>query len=565
MKTQAIRGLLISDFNLESFSGYLNNDEESPHLETMATPYSQVMQVLMSDQSTHWASCPDFALLWTRPESVIESFNQLLQYEQIPTQRLLDEVDAYASAVLNLQNKVNHIFLPTWVFPSYHRGFGMLDMKNERGIANALMRMNLRLADDLGDASNIYLLNTQKWVENVGKAAYNPKLWYMGKIAFGNGVFKEVVKDIKAALRGLQGQAKKLILVDLDDTLWGGIVGDVGWEHLQLGGHDYMGEAFVEFQHALKALMNRGLLLGIVSKNEESVALEAIDTHPEMVLRSEDFVGWKINWQDKAQNVADLVASLNLGLQSVVFIDDNPVERARVREALPEVLVPDWPEDKTLYTSALQSLHCFDTPSLTKEDLERTKMYVSERQRSQLMQSVGSLEDWLKSLAIQVDIETLNTGNIKRTTQLLNKTNQLNLTTRRLSEHELELWVDEDHHHLWTFRVSDKFGDSGLTGIISLEVEGQKGKIVDFILSCRVMGRNIEETMLYTVINHAKSLGLSEVYAQYIQTSKNKPCLDFWKRSSFTDDNADYCFRWNMDNEYLLPDCISVNMPLHSH
>jgi len=381
-------------------------------------------------------------------------------------------------------------------------------------------------------------------------------LWYMGKIAYGNEVFMEAVKDIKAALRGIDGQSMKLIILDLDDTLWPGIVGDVGWENIRLGGHDHIGEAFVDFQRALKSLTNRGVLLGIVSKNEETIALEAIKNHPEMVLRLEDFAGLKINWQDKAQNTIDLVSDLNLGLQSVVFIDDNPVERARVREALPEVFVPEWPENKMLYKSALLSLRCFDTPSITKEDFERTGMYVSERQRSSLKRNVSSLDEWLKSLKIKVTVEELNTANLQRTAQLLNKTNQMNLTTRRMTESELVSWVKQNGHKLWTFCVSDKFGDSGLTGIISIEVENKKGRIVDFVLSCRVMGQKVEETMLYTAINYSQSLGLEEIHAEYIPTAKNKPCLEFFKRSGFEYTNGS--FVWKVYKDFIMPKYIEI-------
>jgi len=351
----------------------------------------------------------------------------------------------------------------------------------------------------------------------------------LGKIPFGNEVFKAAARDIKAALRGMLGYARKLIIVDLDETLWGGIVGDAGWENLVLGGHHHIGEAYADFQQALKSMQNRGILLAVVSKNEEQVALEAIRKHPEMVLKLEDFAGWRINWQDKVQNIIDLMTELNLGLQSAVFIDDNPVERARVKESLPEVLVPDWPEDPLFYPAALLSLGCFELPSLSREDLARTTLYLSENKRRELKQTVGSLEDWLTRLSIRVQVEKLHPANLQRATQLLNKTNQMNLSTRRMSEAELMAWAEQEHHRLWTLRVSDKFGDAGLTGILSLEIQNRNAQIVDFILSCRVLGRKIEETMLATAIHHAQSLGIQNVYARYTPTAKNKPCLDFFK------------------------------------
>ena len=380
----------------------------------------------------------------------------------------------------------------------------------------------------------------------------------MGKIPFSNEVFKEAAKDIKAAIRGINGFARKLIVVDLDDTLWGGIVGDIGWENLKLGGHDHYGESFVDFQNALKSFSKRGIILGIVSKNEENVAIEAIKKHPEMVLKLDDFAGWKINWQDKAKNIMELTSELNLGLQSVVFIDDNPMERARVREALPEVFVPEWPEDKMLYKSALLNLHCFDIPLLSEEDAKRTKMYAAERKRENMKDTFVSIDEWLKSIDMCISINELSKENLQRTAQLINKTNQMNLTTRRMTESELSDWAEQKNHKIWTFSVSDKFGDSGLTGIISIEIEKDIGKIIDFVLSCRVMGRKAEETMLHKLIKYAKDNGLKEIKAKYIPTAKNVPCLKFWKKSGFDYEEKNNLFVWDVSKEYFLPDCIQI-------
>jgi FkbH-like protein len=270
----------------------------------------------------------------------------------------------------------------------------------------------------------------------------------------------------------------------------------------------------------LKSLTNRGVLLAIVSKNEEATVLEAFNKHPEMVLKAEDFAGFRINWKDKAENIIELVSELNLGIESVVFIDDNPFERQRVRDALPEVFVPEWPDNQLLYKKELVSLRCFDNPSISVEDVERTQLYAAERQRTELKDRIGSLDEWLKTLGTTVTVEALNQSNLQRTTQLLNKTNQMNLSTRRMTEREMVDWVLPDNRMLWTFRVTDRFGDSGLTGIISLETENERGAIIDFVLSCRVMGRNVEETMLYTVVKYAQSISLEEIHARFLPTQR---------------------------------------------
>jgi FkbH-like protein len=529
MDRQPYKCVLISDFNLQNFAGYIANDPNFPAIEPITTPFGQAVSTLLHPDLACWQNTPDAALIWTRPQTVISAFNSLLRYEQVPLQKVLQQVDEYSSLLVNMSAWVRSAFVPTWVLPSYRSVFGILDMRTEIGLTNTLMRMNLRLAENLEQTSNIYILNTHRWIERAGSNAFSPKLWYLGKIEFGNELFKDAVRDIKAAFGGMLGYARKLIIVDLDDTLWGGLVGDVGWQNLLLGGHHHLGEAYADFQQALKSMQNRGILLAIVSKNEEQIALDAIKQHPEMVLKLEDFAGWRINWQDKAQNVLDLLTELNLGPQSAVFIDDNPVERARVKESLPEVFVPDWPQDPLLFPATLLSLRCFEIPSLSPEDLARTSMYLSENKRRDLKKAVGSLEEWLSRLAIQVKVEELRPDNLQRAAQLLNKTNQMNLSTRRMSEAELLAWAEPQHRRLWTLRVSDKFGDAGLTGIVSLEIQDQSAQIVDFVLSCRVMGRNIEETMLSTAIHCAQALGSEAVFARYIPTAKNKPCLDFFK------------------------------------
>jgi FkbH-like protein len=376
------------------------------------------------------------------------------------------------------------------------------------------------------------LLDTQRWLSAAGKAAFNPKLWYMSKTPFHSSVFQEASLDILAAINGIHGRNKKVVVLDLDDTLWGGIVGDVGWERLRLGGHDPIGEAFVDFQRNLKRLVNRGILLAIASKNEEVVALEAIRRHPEMVLKPEDFAAWKINWQDKAENIVELLDSLNLGLDSAVFLDDSPFERARVREGLPQVLVPELPADPTQYASFLCNLRCFDNPIISKEDRTRTKMYVADRRRVALKGEVKSLGEWLDMLELSVIAEPLSDGNLERAAQLINKTNQINLSTRRLAPADLFAWAKAEGHTLWTFRVSDKFGDYGLCGISSLVQQGSKGRLLDFVLSCRVMGRGVEESMLCTVVHHARSLGCQELYAEFIPSQKNQPCEKWFQNQA---------------------------------
>ena len=552
------RCVTLSDFNLDNFNSLLANDDAQPPVEVIGTDYGQVRQYLLDPEADCWTEQPDCAVVWARPETVVPTFGRLKNFESVDPSDILDEVDDFANQLMALEDRVDTVLVPSWTTPPKERGLGLLDMQDGIGITNTLMRMNLRLSEALADRTGFFVLNTNRWIQRAGESAYNPKLWAMAKVPFASKVFEAAVADVKGALRAVRGDTKKLIVLDLDDTLWGGVVGEDGWENLKLGGHDPVGEAFADFQRALKAMTNRGILLGIVSKNTEEVALEAFEKHPEMVLSLDDFAGWRINWDDKAKNVAALVEELNLGLQSAVFIDNSSFERGRVREALPEVFVPEWPDDPFRYRQKLLSLRCFDTATLTKEDRERASMYVAQRKRSSVKSDVDSIDEWLHTLDMTVEVEPFTDANRARVVQLLNKTNQMNLRTRRMSEAEFVDWLDDDERCFRAFRVSDRFGESGLTGIFSIGKDGEEAQFEDFILSCRVMGRNVEEAMLAVATEDARRLGAGELVAEYLPTEKNGPCLEFWEESDFEKDGSEHVFRWTLDETHPVPDHIDL-------
>jgi FkbH-like protein len=552
-----IRVAVLADFTPEILIGYLNQDDQAPALSAAASGYGQVQSIIADPGAGVWSEQPHAALVWTRPASVSASFQRLLDGENVAIGEILEEVTAFGRSLRQARERTSLVFVPTWTAPPFHRGNALLEMRPGAGVAGTIARMNVGLMESI-DADGIHVLNTQRWLDAAGKDAVNPKRWYMAKLPFAHAVFREASRDLRAMLLGVYGQGRKLILLDLDDTLWGGIVGEDGWENLNLGGHDPIGEAFVDFQRALKALSRRGILLGVVSMNERDVALEAIRRHPEMVLRLEDFVGWRIDWEDKAKNIVELTRELNLGLQSVVYLDDNPVERARVREALPEVLVPELPQDKMLYGAALLSLTCFDNPRVTDEDRQRGRMYASEAQRNAIRTEAGSLEEWLRSLQIRVRAEPLQPANLARIAQLINKTNQMNLRTRRMTEVELASWAAEAGHGVWGFTVEDRFGPSGLTGVVGLRCERTAAFLEDFVLSCRVIGRRIEETMVHFACRIARDAGAAEVRAEYLPTAKNVPCLDFWVRSGF-ERAGDRVFVHPLTRDYPLPGCVTLS------
>jgi len=521
----------ISDFNLDNFNALLTHLAEPPALEVIETPFGQVSRLLTDSSAACWQRSPDCAFVWTLPGAVVSSFARAVSGHAVAHDEVLAEVDQFASLLRHVADRAGAVLVPSWIPRSDSRGYGLLNMQPQLGLTNLLLRMNLRLADRLTDAANVFVLDASPWIQRAGPRAFHPKYWYASKTPFGNEVFKQAAAEIKSAVSAIFGQNKKIILLDLDDTLWGGIVGDVGVENLCLGGHDPVGEAFVDFQRALLARKSRGILLGLISKNDPSVALAAIDKHPEMILRKSDFAGWRINWRDKAANIVELMEELNLGLDSAVFIDDNPIERARVREALPDVTVIDWPTDKRLYRATLEQLSCFDSPHITEEDRNRTHTYQRRRDRVAARAAVASPEAWLATLDTDVTVTPLNEIDLPRATQLLNKTNQMNLATRRMPQSQYWQWSRAGGRKVWTFRVSDRFGDHGLTGLVAVEADQHELAVLDFVLSCRVFGRGIEQVMLATVLQHARQIGCDKILARFFATEKNNPCLEFFRSS----------------------------------
>jgi FkbH-like protein len=514
--------LVVSTFNVTGFCALGRNDDAPPGLEFESAPLARLYTPATGSQA-------DYALVWTQPETALPAFHRFLETRRADPEALRLEVDAFADALVRFAEPFKLVFVPVWVAPPWLRDPRLLEMNPTAGLGYWLARLNLQLADRLAGQPRLLCLNTANWMEAAGKHAFSAKLWHLAKIPFGNEVFKSALHEVKSAVGALQGRMRKLIVLDLDETLWGGILGEVGYRNLNLGGHDAKGEALVEFQRQLKRLAGRGILLAIASKNDDALALEAMTQHPEMVLRPGDFAARRINWDDKAANIAAMLQELNLPASAAVFIDDHPAERDRVRAALPDVLTPDWPVDPLLYAEALAGLGCFETLGVTADDQRRTELYQQAREAGETRAAFGSLDDWIASLQQKVTVESASGANQPRALQLLNKTNQMNLATRRLSEAEFSQWLADKDHTVWTFRVADKFGDAGLTGLVGVAWQGTTAEITDFLLSCRVMGRKVEEAMLAVVAQAALARGAHQLRARLNDTGRNAPCRQFWE------------------------------------
>lgn len=560
MSSDNLRVAILSDANLANLAALLRRDSDEPGISPHDASPGSVLPILFDDTAPAWSPRPDLTLVWTTPDGVLPSFAEALHGERIEGSAIDAEVDEYVRALEGASSRSRWTLVPTWLPPFAARGLGVMDLHDPVGLRALLLRANTRLSTRLQEIPGCYVLDAQPWSEAAGPERRNRRLWYAAKVPFPLATLQAAGRDVRAFLRAATGKARKVILLDLDNTLWGGVVGESGWRDLRLGGHDPVGEAFVDLQRTLKALTRRGIVLGIVSKNEEDVALEAIENHPEMLLRPNDFAGWRINWSDKAMNVSQLLEELRLGPEAAVFIDDQPAERARVAEAFPTLLVPDWPQDPLAAVDCLDGLAAFDLIQVSQEDLNRAESYTAERQRRTLRNQVSTFGDWLRSLDVRVSVSELSRESLPRATQLLNKTNQMNLSTRRLSEVELWDWAQEPGRHCYTVRVQDRFGDFGLTGLFSAERDGEILRVVDFLLSCRVMSRRVEEAMVAVAVEHGRKEGGKAVLAEFKPTDRNAPMFGFWRDVSRFEPLEEGVFRWDTSKPYPRPEEIALSI-----
>ncbi|MDQ6671972.1 MAG: HAD-IIIC family phosphatase [Chloroflexota bacterium] len=455
---------------------------------------------------------------------------------------LLETLTARTSALVLLHNMVS----------PQHPALGILDLRDEFGQTAAFAEINVRLAEMVRSGyPGVYIVDEDRLQARCGKAhATDPRLWLTGRLPWGEAVLAALSQEYVRYIRPLRGLNRKCIVLDLDNTLWGGVVGEDGAHGLQLGS-DAPGNAFVALQSELERLWRRGILLAICSKNNPDEALAAIDGHPDMVLRQSHFSAIRINWESKAVNLREIARELNIGLDSLVFLDDNPVERARVRAELPEVLTPELPADPAQFRSVLLELGVFDTLALTEEDRQRQRVYAEQKDRrasETRMAAGGSVADYLASLNMVVELAPANSLTLPRIAQLTNKTNQFNLTTRRYGEAEIADRVAQGWVAIGA-RVTDRFGDNGLTGVVLARPDGDVWEIDTLLLSCRVMGRRVETALLAVVADEALRSGARRLTGWFLPTPKNAPSRDCYSTHGFhcVEARPDGGSRWELE------------------
>jgi FkbH-like protein len=334
------------------------------------------------------------------------------------------------------------------------------------------------------------------------------------------------------------GRSRRVLVLDLDNTLWGGIVGDDGVEGLVLGSGTPLGETYAALQRMALSLRERGILLCISSKNDEAIALDAFRHHPEMVLKEQDIVVFRVNWDDKAANIKAVADTIDLGLDSFVFLDDNPAERKRVRDALPAVAVPELPEDPSEWISVLQAAGYFEQPGFSREDRLRAGFYQANARRAAQLERIGNHDDYLRSLEMTLSIAPFDAAGRKRIAQLISKSNQFNLTTRRYSETEVAAVMANSDAVTLQARLEDIFGDNGMISAVICLEQDRRWEIDSWIMSCRVLGRRVEEAMLQHLVQQARAAGITELIGRYIPTARNGLVREHFSKLGFTRTDA---------------------------
>jgi len=413
---------------------------------------------------------------------------------------------------------------------------------HERFIPGAPARLVARLNDGVADAAAAHgtlLLDVAAASARDGLDAwFDPRHWLQGKLQISPAAAARYGSLLSCLIGAVLGRSRKCLVLDLDDTLWGGVLGDDGIDGVVLGQGSALGEAHLALQKYAKQLKERGVVLGVCSKNDWRNVEQMFDTHPEMWLRRSDIAAFAVNWSDKAKNLQALAERLNLGLDSMVFVDDNPSERARVRESLPMVAVPELPEDPAGYIAAIARGGYFEATGLTSEDQDRAAQYAANSEREALLNSSSGMDDFLRGLEMSVVHDVVGAVDYSRALQLINKTNQFNMTTQRLTPEQLKEWAASPSDMVLQFRLADRFGDNGLVSVMLFRRDAgatDKMHLANWVMSCRVFGRQLEHEAMNVAVERAREKGIRMFSAEFVPSAKNGVVSDLFGRLGFTE------------------------------
>lgn len=498
--------------------------------------FNQYIYQLIDPASELYAFAPDITLCL---------LDEHIVFDELPVEWGIEDVAQAAQAKLEqleqlIQSYTQHhsgLLVLNAIPLSTERHHSVLDYKSKARLSRQWRLFNAEIMDLAARHQSVLVLDTDVlFFESGATTLRDPRLSYYAGMHLSEALLAAVSREAIHVTRSLLGMTKKCMVMDLDNTLWGGIIGDDGVHGIQLG-DDVPGKVYVDFQKVIKRLSHQGVLLTINSKNEKENVLEAFRNHPDMVIREEDCVMIRANWEPKHENIRAMKQALNIGIDSFVFFDDNPFEREMVRRYAPEVTVPEMPEDPTGYVRTLLSGGWFNTIELTQEDQQRTEKYKQQAKREEYRSQSASLDAFLQGLNIEVDLLSPNAFRLPRLTQLNMRTNQFNLTTRRYNEAQMAAMAADDCFQIIGFQSRDRFGDNGIIGSVIVEKEKEAGAVTwwirNFLMSCRVFSRGIETAVLHALLVQAKEQGVKAVFGEYIPSPKNGIVKDFYTKHGF--------------------------------
>lgn len=500
-------------------------------LRVFEADYDQIDAQLMDTGSEFYAFAPETVLLYRCTEKLYERFVRTpLDARAAFAETEIEKIRAEWARVQH-GAKADILFFA--FLPMDDGVFGSYALREGSAFPYQLLKLNYLLAEAAREAGNVRLIDLEPIRAHMGYDAFHdPKLYAIAKMPISTQALPAVASRVVDAILARKGRFHKCAIVDLDNTLWGGVIGDDGLEGIQIGELG-QGHAFTEFQTWLKELKNRGVMLAVCSKNDEANAKEPFLRHPEMVLKLDDFSAFVANWEDKASNIRRIQKELNIGLDSMVFFDDNPFERNLVRTMLSEVEVPELPEDPAEYTAFARMQNLFDTNSYSDEDRVRTERYLAEKSRTELSAGIDNYDDYLKALDMKAVCAPFDAFHIPRIAQLTQRSNQFNLRTVRYSEQEIEEIAANPRYITRYYTLRDRFGEHGLIAVVILEKRENELFVNEWLMSCRVLKRGMEQFIADSILRAAREAGVARVVGEYIPTPKNAMVKDLYASMGF--------------------------------
>ena len=511
--------------------------QEGLGLQIFEAEYNQLDAQVLDQHSELYRSRPQSVLMFMCTEKLYEAFSDAAPEQRAGfADQMMEKIEGYWQQI-NARTKTN-ILQFTFVDQD-DCVFGNLGLKIMDSFLFQLQKLNFLLSSRCQGYKNVYLISLNHLQMRIGASRFrDSRLYYIAKMPISTEALPVVSKSVIDVVKALLGRLKKCIILDLDNTLWGGVIGDDGLSGIQLGELG-LGHAFTDFQVWLRELKNRGIILAVCSKNEEHIAKEPFVSHPDMVLRLEDISLFVANWEDKASNIRFIQQTLNIGMDSIVFLDDNPFERELVRSLIPDIMVPELPEDPALYLSYCRGLNLFETVSHSEEDRHRTEQYRSEAGRVQLQQTFSSYDEYLQNLGMVAVAAPFDPFHYPRIAQLTQRSNQFNLRTIRHTEADVEALAQDPEHLTLYFTLKDRFGDHGLISVVVLDRQEDGVLFISqWLMSCRVLKRGMEEFIINRIMKTAREQGYRRVVGEYLPTPKNAMVAELYGRLGFQPEGA---------------------------